>query len=129
MIRDLVDIAIDMVREERLDEIGDRAEANAEERLLDLLMPPAAGGRGQRRATREKLRERLRAGKLDERMVEIEVKDRGSDVRNRQQRRHRRDGHQFQGDDAQPCSGSARASATCAWPRRSITWCRKKSRS
>src|SRR6202022_3393855 len=41
MIRDLVDIAIDMVREERLDEVAERAEANAEERLLDLLMPPA----------------------------------------------------------------------------------------
>src|SRR5580693_1502832 len=42
MIRDLVDIAIDMVREERLNEVGERAERNAEERLLDLLMPPPA---------------------------------------------------------------------------------------
>src|SRR6202051_3293663 len=42
MIRDLVDISIDMVREERLNEIGERAERNAEERLLDLLMPPPA---------------------------------------------------------------------------------------
>src|SRR6476469_4454904 len=41
MIRDLVDISIDMVREERLDQVADRAEQNAEERLLDLLMPPA----------------------------------------------------------------------------------------
>src|SRR5450631_323158 len=41
MIRDLVDIAIDMIREEKLDEIGDRAEASAENRLLDLLVPPA----------------------------------------------------------------------------------------
>src|ERR1044072_3346777 len=40
MIRDLVDISIDMVREERLEEVADRAEANAEERILDLLMPP-----------------------------------------------------------------------------------------
>src|SRR5512147_2879178 len=40
MIRDLVDISIDMVREERLDEVADRAESNAEERILDLLMPP-----------------------------------------------------------------------------------------
>src|ERR1041385_8208857 len=39
MIRDLVDIAIDMVREERLDEVADKAEQNAEERLLDLLLP------------------------------------------------------------------------------------------
>src|SRR6202045_3208037 len=41
MIRDLVDIAIDMIREEKLDEIGDRAEASAENRLLDLLVPPS----------------------------------------------------------------------------------------
>ena len=40
IIRDLVDISIDMVREERLDQVADRAEQNAEERLLDLLMPP-----------------------------------------------------------------------------------------
>src|SRR6201982_2313404 len=42
MIRDLVEIAIDMVREERLEEVADRAELNAEERLLDLLLPPPA---------------------------------------------------------------------------------------
>lgn len=77
MIRDLVDIAIDMVREEKLDEIGDRAEAAAEERLLDILVPPAPDDAEDNAKTREKLRERLRAGKLDERMVELEVKDRG----------------------------------------------------
>ena len=62
MIRDLVDIAIDMVREER---------------LLDLLMPPQAEATESVERTREKLRERLRDGKLDERLVELEVKDRG----------------------------------------------------
>ncbi|HZU24810.1 MAG TPA: ATP-dependent protease ATPase subunit HslU [Bryobacteraceae bacterium] len=77
MIRDLVDIAIDMVREERLDEVADRAETNAEERLLDLLMPPQPEPSDSVDRTREKLRERLRAGKLDDRMVEIEVKERG----------------------------------------------------
>src|ERR1022692_1160796 len=41
IVRDLVDISIDMVREERLDEVSDRAELQAEEKLLDLLMPPA----------------------------------------------------------------------------------------
>src|SRR5512132_3654051 len=41
MIRDLVEIAIDLVREERIAEIADKAELNAEERLLDLLLPPA----------------------------------------------------------------------------------------
>src|ERR1700689_4905037 len=77
MIRDLVDIATDMVREERLDEVSDRAEANAEERLLDLLMPPQPEASESIERTREKLRERLRDGKLDERLVELEVKDRG----------------------------------------------------
>src|SRR6478735_1741064 len=77
MIRDLVDIPIDMVREERLDEVADRAELNAEDRLLDLLMPQTPEPSESAERTREKLRERLREGKLDERLVEIEVKDRG----------------------------------------------------
>ena len=77
MIRDLVDIAIDMIRGEKLDEIGDRAEANAENRLLDLLVPPAPeNAEGDNAKTREKIRERLRDGKLDERMVEVDVKER-----------------------------------------------------
>src|SRR5216117_963956 len=80
MIRDLVDIAIDMVREERLDEVADRAEMNAEERLLDLLMPPQPEASDSVERTREKLRERLREGKLDERIVELEVKDRAPTV-------------------------------------------------
>src|SRR5512142_942844 len=77
MIRDLVEIAIDMVREERLAEVEDRAERNAEERLLDLLMPAQPEESESAERTREKLRERLRAGKLDDRMVEIEVRERG----------------------------------------------------
>jgi len=91
MIRDLVEFAIDMVRNERLEEVAERAERNAEDRLLDLLMPapPAeiAGvavaaaaepeSKESKDRTREKLRERLRAGKLDDRMVEIDVKERG----------------------------------------------------
>src|SRR6516165_3950699 len=77
MIRDLVDISIDMVREERLDEVADRAEVNAEERLLDLLMPPQPEPSESIERTREKLRERLRDGKLDERIVELDIKDRG----------------------------------------------------
>jgi ATP-dependent HslUV protease ATP-binding subunit HslU len=76
MIRDLVDISIDMVREERLDEVADRAEINAEDRLLDLLMPPQPEPADSVDRTREKLRERLREGKLDERLVELDVKDR-----------------------------------------------------
>src|SRR6516165_6854518 len=77
MIRDLVDIAIDMVREERLDEVADRAELNAEDRLLDLLMPQSPEPSESLERTREKLRKRLREGKLDERLVELDVKDRG----------------------------------------------------
>jgi len=75
MVRDLVDIAIDMVREERLEEVADRAESNAEERLLDLLMPPQPETSESADRTREKLRERLREGKLDDRIVEVEVKE------------------------------------------------------
>jgi ATP-dependent HslUV protease ATP-binding subunit HslU len=86
MIRDLVEIAIDMVRNEKLEEVADKAETNAEERVLDLLLPPAPSsapadesGRAaseQWNKTREKLRTQLREGKLDERTVEIEVKER-----------------------------------------------------
>ena len=76
MIRDLVDIAIDMVRGQKLEEIGERAETNAENRLIELLMPAAGEDGADNEKTREKLRERLREGKLDERMVEVEVKDR-----------------------------------------------------
>ncbi len=87
MIRDLVEIAIEMVRSEKLEEVAEKAEANAEERILDLLLPPlntphAGAEDGSRNPaeqwsrTREKLRAQLRDGKLDERMVEIEVKER-----------------------------------------------------
>lgn len=77
IIRDLVDISIDMVREERLEQVADRAEQQAEERLLDLLMPPQPEATESAERTREKLREKLRAGKLDDRMVEVDVKERG----------------------------------------------------
>ena len=93
MVRDLVENAIDMVREERLDEVAEQAEHSAEERLLDLLLPPApppppaehssphAEQDRKDRAeaeqrTREKLRTQLRDGKLDERVVEIEIRER-----------------------------------------------------
>jgi ATP-dependent HslUV protease ATP-binding subunit HslU len=88
MVRDLVETSIDMVREEKLDEVAERAEQSAEERLLDLLLPPSpasapdasANGEAQRREqlqrTRDKLRAQLREGKLDQRMVEVEVRER-----------------------------------------------------
>ena len=89
MVRDLVEIAIDMVREEKLEEIAEKAELNAEERLLDLLLPapppqhqpstgfalPAEDSDSTSR-TRDKLRQQLREGKLDERMVELDVRER-----------------------------------------------------
>ena len=91
MIRDLVEIAIDMVREEKLEEVTEKAEQQAEERLLDLLLPstpPATSStagfalvteEGDSTArTREKLRDQLREGKLDERMVELEVRERST---------------------------------------------------
>jgi ATP-dependent HslUV protease ATP-binding subunit HslU len=77
IVRDLVDIAIDMVREERIEEVAERAERNAEERILDLLMPPQTEPSETADRSREKLRDKLRAGKLDDRLVEIDVKDRG----------------------------------------------------
>jgi len=88
MVRDLVETSIDMVREEKLDEVADRAEQAAEERVLDLLLPlpppvspssseaDAAAQREQTQRTREKLRAQLREGKLDQRMVDIEVRER-----------------------------------------------------
>jgi ATP-dependent HslUV protease ATP-binding subunit HslU len=90
MVRDLVEIAVKMMREEREAEVRERARRAAEERLLDLLLPPAAPssfGEGSTEAaiarehvssTREKLREQLRAGKLDAKLVELETRDRGT---------------------------------------------------
>jgi len=97
MVRDLVELAVDMVREERLDEVHGKAEQNAEERLLDLLLPPARStidtdaspitprnveympnlsGQESWNQTREKFREQLRDGRLDQRSVELEVRER-----------------------------------------------------
>jgi ATP-dependent HslUV protease ATP-binding subunit HslU len=77
MIRDLVDIAIDMVREERLDEVAERAEKNAEDRIIELLMPAQPEATDSIERTRDKLREKLHGGKLDDRVVEIDVRERG----------------------------------------------------
>ena len=78
MVRDLVDSAINMVRTEREDEVYPQAESRADERLLDLLLPPppsdaAPADTESRARTREKLRKLLADGKLDEREVDIEV--------------------------------------------------------
>jgi ATP-dependent HslUV protease ATP-binding subunit HslU len=87
MVRDLVENAIDMIREEKLDEVAERAEQAAEERLLDLLLPPSAPAvpadpaaeaqrQEQNNRTREKLRAQFRDGKIDHRIVEVEVRER-----------------------------------------------------
>jgi ATP-dependent HslUV protease ATP-binding subunit HslU len=96
MVRDLVEIAIDNVREEKLEDVADKAELNAEERLLDILLPPSPTPRTDGNATtsggvvidgdtslaestsrtRDKLRQQLREGKLDDRTVEIDVRER-----------------------------------------------------
>jgi ATP-dependent HslUV protease ATP-binding subunit HslU len=82
MVRDLVELAVDMVRAEKGDEVKDKAEAAAEERLLDLLLPPVRppmpgedpSGRDQTgTGTRERMREQLRSGRLDERVVELDM--------------------------------------------------------
>jgi ATP-dependent HslUV protease ATP-binding subunit HslU len=97
MVRDLVELAVDMVRAERSEDVKDKAREAAEERLLDLLLPPtrpATTGefdspnvvriptgstdqtaREQANRTRERMREQLRAGRLDDRSVELDVQN------------------------------------------------------
>ncbi len=94
MVRDLTELAVDMVREERLEEVHSKAEQNAEERLLDLLLPPPRAtiepeepprnveympnvtAQDSWHQTREKFREQLRDGRLDQRSVELDVRER-----------------------------------------------------
>ncbi len=87
MVRDLVEIAVDMVREEKIAEIEEKAEQNAEERLLDVLLaslqnipgekslPAGSNGLARIEQMREKVRKQLRAGKLDKRIIEMEVRE------------------------------------------------------
>jgi ATP-dependent HslUV protease ATP-binding subunit HslU len=108
MIRDLTEIAVDMTRQERIDEIAEKAELNVEERILDLLLPPprstssfydfdaastgepgadaatepaaSPDNQDQFQRTREKLRTQLRDGKLDGRLVELEIREKNFPV-------------------------------------------------
>jgi ATP-dependent HslUV protease ATP-binding subunit HslU len=82
MVRDLVELAVDMVRAEKGEEVKDKARAAAEERLLDLLLPPVRPAmpgedpsvvREQSGRTRERMREQLRDGRLDDRIVELDI--------------------------------------------------------
>jgi ATP-dependent HslUV protease ATP-binding subunit HslU len=92
MVRDLAETAVSMLRDEERERSKARARENAEERLLDVLLPPVSGGRTASGAiplpgpgtavppptgTREDLRALLRAGKLDDRMVEIDTSEAG----------------------------------------------------
>src|SRR4030042_1684979 len=79
MIRDLVRISVDMVKQEKIEEIREKAKSNVEEKVLDLLLPPsrrrenalAEGDYDRFLETREKLRKQLRAGILDDRLVDM----------------------------------------------------------
>ncbi len=84
MVRDLAELSVDMVRAERLEEVRAKAGQNAEDRLLDILLPPSRlmapeeDGpvvRDEPQQTRERFREQLRAGRLDARVVEIDVRE------------------------------------------------------
>lgn len=108
MIRDLTEIAVDMIRQEKIDEVAEKAELNVEEQLLDLLLPPSRSSPSlydpdssntdehsslshpdstvdsardeQFQRTREKLRAQLREGKLDNRLVEMEIREKNFPV-------------------------------------------------
>ncbi len=73
IVRDLTEVAVQMVREEKTLEIRDRATGRTEQRLLDLLLPALPDTEGEE--TRNKLRQMLRDGKLEDRFVEVEVAD------------------------------------------------------
>jgi ATP-dependent HslUV protease ATP-binding subunit HslU len=105
MIRDLTEIAVEMTRQEKIEEIAEKAELNVEERILDILLPPPRSSSNlydfetiaseedtsetaidsnkrdeQFQRTREKLRTQLRSGKLDNRLVEIEIREKSFPV-------------------------------------------------
>jgi ATP-dependent HslUV protease ATP-binding subunit HslU len=79
IIRDLVDISIKQTRESEMKKVATRAQDAAEDRVLDILLPPArdvgfaAGARDDAGATRQKFRKKLREGELDDKEIEIEV--------------------------------------------------------
>jgi ATP-dependent HslUV protease ATP-binding subunit HslU len=102
MIRDLTEIAVDMTRQEKIEEVAEKAELNVEERILDILLPPPRSSTSlydfdspttdepvpgaestsddQFQRSRDKFRTQLRSGKLDNRLVEIEVREKNFPV-------------------------------------------------
>ena len=121
MVRDLVELAVDMVRAEKGEEVREKARAAAEDRLLDLLLPPPrppapgedpAVVREQSGRSRDRMREQLHDGRLDERVVEIDVQATADAVL----RDHRRivgggDRRQPQGHDGQHVRGRSKTQA------------------
>ncbi|TEU07572.1 MAG: ATP-dependent protease ATPase subunit HslU [Candidatus Aminicenantes bacterium] len=83
MIRDLVRMSVDMVKSEKIEEVREKAQRNMEERILDMLLPPLRrkveppdpDEQARFQETREKLRKQLREGVLDDRVIEIDVKE------------------------------------------------------
>jgi ATP-dependent HslUV protease ATP-binding subunit HslU len=84
MVRDITDLAVNMSKAEESKKVQKKAEEMAEERLLDLLLPPVGKGQSkdgeEKQATREKLRKLLKTGKLDQKYVEVETIDRNLPV-------------------------------------------------
>ena len=86
IVRDLVRMGVDMVRQEKIEEVKEKAATNVEERLLDILLPPlkrrdestTEEDLQRFQETREKLRRQLREGLLEDRPVEVDVKERSS---------------------------------------------------
>ncbi len=85
MIRELTDVAVDLARQAAYESVKPRAEENAEEMLLDLLLPPvpysstaddSTDSESSAKRTREKLRDRLRRGDLDDRLIELDTQER-----------------------------------------------------
>ena len=79
IIRDLVDISVKQTREAEMKKVAVRAQDAAEDRILDILVPPsrdvgfAAGNRDDENATRQKFRKKLREGELDDKEIDVEV--------------------------------------------------------
>ncbi len=83
MVRDLMELGVKMVKEEKKTEVAEKAKDLTEDRLLDLLLPPSRAQKDDAQetsGTREKLRNYLREGRLEERSVEVEVTDRSNPV-------------------------------------------------
>lgn len=90
MIRELTEVAVDMTKQGAFEEVKERAESNVEEKILDLLLPSSSSAKfgfentsdleitDRTNSTREKLRQQLKEGKLDERLVEVETQDRSN---------------------------------------------------